>query len=78
MIDALTQLCKDSYNTVWVVSGRDQKALDMWLGDIPNLGLSAEHGCFTRFPGNKAWISNIDMVDMSWKDDVREIFQYYT
>ncbi|CAO3593294.1 unnamed protein product [Absidia cylindrospora] len=75
---ALKQLCDESSNAVWVISGRDQKALEEWLGDIPQLGLSAEHGCFTRFPGNTHWINNIDRVDMSWKDDVREIFQYYT
>ncbi|KAI8342575.1 glycosyltransferase family 20-domain-containing protein [Chlamydoabsidia padenii] len=75
---ALKRLCQETSNTVWVVSGRDQKALELWLGDIPDLGLSAEHGCFTRFPGTNHWISNIDMVDMSWMDDVREIFQYYT
>ncbi|CAO3592094.1 unnamed protein product [Absidia cylindrospora] len=79
MKDALKRLCDESSNTVWVVSGRDQKALEIWLGDdLPQLGLSAEHGCFTRFPGTTRWINNIDRIDMTWKDDVREIFQYYT
>ncbi|KAI8096964.1 glycosyltransferase family 20-domain-containing protein [Halteromyces radiatus] len=78
LIEALKNLCQESNNTVWVVSGRDQNTLEEWLGHIPQLGLSAEHGCFTRLPGSTKWINNIDRVDMAWKDDVREIFQYYS
>ncbi|KAI8335047.1 glycosyltransferase family 20-domain-containing protein [Chlamydoabsidia padenii] len=74
----LKQLTENSSNSVWVVSGRDQQFLETWLGDIPQLGFSAEHGCFMRFPGTTHWINYIDQVDMSWKDDVREIFQYYS
>jgi trehalose 6-phosphate synthase/phosphatase len=48
------------------------------VGNIPNLGLSAEHGCFIREPNKKDWINMLDKVDMSWKDDVRNIFEYYT
>ncbi|KAI8394303.1 glycosyltransferase family 20-domain-containing protein [Radiomyces spectabilis] len=77
MIKYLTKLCEDPHNTVWVVSGRDQDTLDSWVGHIPNLGLSAEHGCFIKDPGSDRWISVIDQVDMSWKDDVKEIFEYY-
>ncbi|KAI9308246.1 glycosyltransferase family 20-domain-containing protein [Cunninghamella echinulata] len=77
-LKALNQLCKNPLNIVWVVSGRDQKTLEEWLGHIPNLGLSAEHGCFSRFPNADTWINNSDRIDMSWKDDVREIFKYYT
>lgn len=78
MLNGLNSLCRDPLNTVWVVSGRDQKTLEGWLGNIPNLGLSAEHGCFSRYPNSDKWINNSDRIDMSWKDDVREIFKYYT
>ncbi|KAJ3364139.1 threalose-6-phosphate phosphatase [Allomyces javanicus] len=50
VLDVLTALCKDDRNRVVVISGRDQATLDAWLGKIPRLGLSAEHGCFVRFP----------------------------
>jgi trehalose 6-phosphate synthase/phosphatase len=52
--------------------------LDNWLGSIPNLGLSSEHGCFIKDPNSSTWVSMLDDVDMSWKDDVKEIFEYYT
>ncbi|KAH8553826.1 glycosyltransferase family 20-domain-containing protein [Umbelopsis sp. PMI_123] len=78
MIANLTKLCVDPNNVVWVVSGRDQTALDDWLGGIPKLGLSAEHGCFMKAPDTTKWINLTDSIDMSWKNDVIEIFTYYT
>ncbi|KAG0175237.1 threalose-6-phosphate phosphatase [Apophysomyces sp. BC1015] len=78
MLVALETLCNDPKNEVWVISGRDEATLDMWLGHIPNLGLSAEHGSFMRYPRTDKWINLAEHVDMSWKTDVLEIFTYYT
>ncbi|KAF9116681.1 threalose-6-phosphate phosphatase [Mortierella sp. AM989] len=78
MLKALTVLAKDPKNIVWVISGRDQKALDEWLGEVENLGFSAEHGSFMRQPGSKKWVNLTESLDMSWKNDVIEIFTYYT
>ncbi|KAF9956675.1 threalose-6-phosphate phosphatase [Mortierella alpina] len=78
MLKALTALAADPKNIVWVISGRDQKVLEEWLGHIDNLGFSAEHGSFMRQPGNKKWINLTESLDMSWKNDVIEIFTYYT
>ena len=61
-----------------VVSGRDQATLEEWLGHIPQLGLSGEHGCFIRDPNATQTISMLDQIDMGWKEDVMEVFQYYT
>jgi len=47
--------------------------LENWLGHIPNLGLSSEHGCFIRDPNSTTWVSLIENLDMSWKDDVKEV-----
>jgi trehalose 6-phosphate synthase/phosphatase len=77
MLEALTVLANDPNNAVWVVSGRDQQALENWLGSVPNLGLSAEHGCFLRYPGQE-WINLLERDDLSWKKEVSEIFDYYT
>jgi trehalose 6-phosphate synthase/phosphatase len=52
--------------------------LDDWLGGVPKLGLSAEHGCFMKAPDTNKWINLTDSIDMSWKNDVIEIFTYYT
>ncbi|KAF9348931.1 threalose-6-phosphate phosphatase [Mortierella sp. AD094] len=78
MLKALTALANDPKNIVWVISGRDQQALDEWLGDVENLGFSAEHGSFMRQPGSKKWVNLTESLDMSWKNDVIEIFTYYT
>lgn len=78
MLKALTALCADPKNIVWVISGRDQKVLEEWLGHIPNLGFSAEHGSFMRQPGGQKWVNLTESLDMGWKNDVIEIFTYYT
>ncbi|KAF8943327.1 threalose-6-phosphate phosphatase [Haplosporangium gracile] len=78
MLKALTALANDPNNVVWVISGRDQKVLEEWLGEVENLGFSAEHGSFMRQPGSKKWINLTESLDMGWKSDVIEIFTYYT
>jgi trehalose 6-phosphate synthase/phosphatase len=78
MLDSIQVLCKDPRNEVWVVSGRDQACLEGWLGGIENLGFSAEHGCFLKASGSSSWTSVLEDIDMSWKKDVTEIFDYYT
>ncbi|KAL9552630.1 hypothetical protein PS6_004380 [Mucor atramentarius] len=79
MLKALQILCNDPKNIVWVVSGRDQVVLDEWLGsNISNIGLSAEHGCYLKEVGSNEWKSIVDDMDMSWRADVEEIFDYYT
>ncbi|KAG0200935.1 threalose-6-phosphate phosphatase [Mortierella sp. NVP41] len=78
MLKALTALASDPNNIVWVISGRDQKVLEEWLGEIQNLGFSAEHGSFMRQPGSKKWVNLTESLDMGWKSDVIEIFTYYT
>lgn len=78
MINYLQELCNDPRNNVWVVSGRDQACLEEWLGQVKNLGLSAEHGCFIKPSNSTQWINVLEDVDMSWKKDVIEIFDYYT
>lgn len=48
------------------------------------MGLSAEHGCFIREPCAGAngeeqdWVSMTEALDMSWMEEAREIFEYYT
>ncbi|KAI9485265.1 MAG: glycosyltransferase family 20-domain-containing protein [Benjaminiella poitrasii] len=78
MLTYLKKLCQDPKNEVWIISGRDENALTNWLGHIDNLGMSAEHGSFMRFPGSKKWVNLTEHLDMSWKNDVLDIFTYYT
>ena len=51
-LNALTKLTSDPRNIIYIVSGRDQAFLELHLGHIKHLGMSAEHGGFIREPSN--------------------------
>lgn len=48
VISLLNCLCSDHRNIVFIVSGRDRDCLSKWFSPCDKLGLSAEHGYFTR------------------------------
>ena len=77
-LEALTRLAADPTNIVYIISGRDQAFLEQHLGHIKNLGMSAEHGGFIREPGQATWSNFTEALDMSWMQEVLEIFKYYT
>lgn len=78
VIRTLKKLAEDPKNQVYIISGRDQKFLEHWLGDVDKLGLSAEHGSFLRPVGSREWQNLAEKMDMSWQKDVVSIFKYYT
>ncbi|KAF1985889.1 glycosyltransferase family 20 protein [Aulographum hederae CBS 113979] len=78
VIRTLKTLAADPSNSVWIISGRDQAFLEEWMGHITELGLSAEHGCFMRHPRSEDWENLADATDMSWQNDVMEVFNYYS
>ncbi|KAF3168241.1 threalose-6-phosphate phosphatase [Orbilia oligospora] len=78
IIRTIKTLASDPQNSVWIVSGRDQAFLEQWMGDIAELGFSAEHGSFVRRPRDSEWVNLTEKFDMSWQKDVLDIFQYYT
>jgi len=81
--DILKTLAADPKNRLYIISGRDRKTLEQWLGDL-RVGMSAEHGCFVRpLPdlsddckgGRCQWKDLIKgQVDYSWKEKVVELF----
>ncbi|KAH8082822.1 trehalose 6-phosphate phosphatase [Cristinia sonorae] len=77
-LQALTSLAADPKNVVYIISGRDGEFLEQHLGHIKGLGMSAEHGGFIREPGETEWSNFTENLDMSWMDEVLEIFKYYT
>lgn len=87
-LNALTKLASDPRNVVYIVSGRDQAFLELHLGHIKHLGMSAEHGGFIRQPSHgdnrdeaadeEGWVNFTEKLDMGWMDEVAEIFRYYT
>jgi trehalose 6-phosphate synthase/phosphatase len=78
VLRTLKTLASDSKNAIWIVSGRDQVFLEKWLGHIPELGLSAEHGCFIRRPYETKWKNIAEQTGMGWQEDITQIFQRYT
>ncbi|KXN84045.1 Trehalose-phosphatase [Leucoagaricus sp. SymC.cos] len=77
-LEALENLSNDPKNVVYIISGRDQAFLDQHLGHLRNIGFSAEHGGFVKEPGTGEWRNFTKSLDMSWMNEVEEIFRYYT
>lgn len=75
---AITVLAADPNNVVYLISGRDGDFLEEHWGMVPNLGMSAEHGCFVKTPESGEWHNMTETLDMSWMSEVEDIFRYYT
>lgn len=78
VIRTLKALASDHRNAIWIISGRDQEFLTQYLGHIPELGFSAEHGSFMRHPGSTEWENLAESYDMSWQKEVFSCFEKYT
>jgi trehalose 6-phosphate synthase/phosphatase len=78
VIRSLKTLASDPDNAVWIISGRDQAFLEEWMGHIGELGLSAEHGSFIRYPGKDEWIDMTKAFGKAWQEEVLSIYQSYT
>ncbi|SCV03959.1 LAMI_0H12310g1_1 [Lachancea mirantina] len=75
----LSKLASDPKNQIWIISGRDQQFLSKWLGGkLPQLGLSAEHGCFMKDVSSQDWVNLTEKFDMSWQKKVHEIMEQFT
>ncbi|OAD69655.1 glycosyltransferase family 20 protein, partial [Phycomyces blakesleeanus NRRL 1555(-)] len=77
LIRVLELLASDPQNLVYVISGRTKANVERDLGNVPNLGLSAENGFYIKPPGEE-WQQLFTKIDISWQPAVQEIFQYYT
>lgn len=75
LLDNLENLAADERNGVWIISGRDQDFLNEHLGHIKQLGFSAEHGCFMRYPGTDEWRNMTTKQNMGWQPIVNDAFQ---
>ncbi|HEY3317374.1 MAG TPA: bifunctional alpha,alpha-trehalose-phosphate synthase (UDP-forming)/trehalose-phosphatase [Coriobacteriia bacterium] len=74
LLSLLQALCADERNEVVIVSGRDRRRLERWLGDL-DLGLIAEHGAWTRERGGE-W-NMTEPLDDAWKAEIRPILDLY-
>ncbi|XP_073001836.1 probable alpha,alpha-trehalose-phosphate synthase [UDP-forming] 11 [Typha latifolia] len=77
VISVLNGLCADPKNVVFVVSGRGKDELSKWFVPCKKLGISAEHGYFTRWSGDSPWeLCNIT-VDFDWKKIAEPVMRQY-
>lgn len=78
VIAVLNSLCSDPKNIVFIVSGRGKDSLSQWFSPCQKLGLSAEHGCFTRWTKDSPWESCIEALDLDWKKIALPVMEHYT
>lgn len=79
LFSILSKLSSDPENQIWIISGRDQKFLSRWLGSrMPELGLSAEHGCFMKDINDDTWVNLTTKFDMSWQLKVSKLMDEFT
>jgi trehalose 6-phosphate synthase/phosphatase len=71
----LRDLAAHDSTEVVIISGRNYRELEEWLGTLP-VHIVAEHGASLRLKGHP-WQHYTD-VDHSWKDLIRNTFQLYT
>ncbi|CCI41939.1 unnamed protein product [Albugo candida] len=85
VLSALSLMCSDPRNTVFVLSGKDRSDLEKTLGSVRGLGLAAEHGYLYKWGDSRAsscsedeWLCTKDNFDDSWKDLTHSVMDTYT
>ena len=73
LLHLLAALASRPETEVHVISGRTRATLDRWLGRLP-LVLHAEHGLFSREPGDAEW-TGAEPTDVAWHEPVRRILE---
>ncbi|XP_057749211.1 probable alpha,alpha-trehalose-phosphate synthase [UDP-forming] 11 [Arachis stenosperma] len=78
VLSVLNYLCSDPKNMVFIVSGRDKDCLSKWFDPCDKLGLSAEHGYFTRLRRDTPWETCGLTTDFDWKKMAEPVMAHYT
>ncbi|HEX2607723.1 MAG TPA: bifunctional alpha,alpha-trehalose-phosphate synthase (UDP-forming)/trehalose-phosphatase [Flavisolibacter sp.] len=74
LLDLLHTLANDDRTHVVIISGRDAKTLDQWLGHLP-ITLVAEHGASVRLK-NQEWKDSVT-ISTEWKEQVRPLMELF-
>ncbi|KAJ4829383.1 Sesquithujene synthase A [Turnera subulata] len=73
----LNNLCRDSKNVVFLVSGKDRETLSDWFSSCEMLGIAAEHGYFLRPNRDADWETCVPVPDFDWKQIAEPVMQLY-
>ncbi|XP_022889131.1 probable alpha,alpha-trehalose-phosphate synthase [UDP-forming] 11 [Olea europaea var. sylvestris] len=76
VISVLNNLCNDPKNLVFIVSGRGKDSLGKWFSPCERLGLSAEHGYFTRWPKCSGWECCGLTMNFDWRKIALPVMLY--
>ena len=76
VIRVLHELSRDPKNTVVIMTGRKQDALDRWYGSLKNCVLCSEYGYLLRWKGEEIWEKAVHSA-CSWKDMTRTTMKQY-
>ena len=77
LVEILRTLSSDPHNTVFIMSGRERRFLESWLGAL-DVGMASENGFYHKMPGESEWESIGEGIELSWKELVEPIMQYFT
>lgn len=77
VMQLLGTLCRDPKNTVFIVSGRSREKLDKMFSSCEKLGISAEHGYFTRWTRDSPWEAITNAANFEWKQIVHPVMELY-
>jgi len=62
---------------VHIISGRTRDDLDQWFSEY-GFNLIAEHGYYSKHHHTLEWIEFDPWADLSWKNQIIDVFQLYT
>lgn len=74
LLALLAALSQEQRNSLFIVSGRDRRTLDEWLGKL-ELGMIAEHGAWLKHAG-ESW-RLIKPLASDWKPRIAPILRMY-
>ncbi|XP_038878921.1 probable alpha,alpha-trehalose-phosphate synthase [UDP-forming] 10 isoform X1 [Benincasa hispida] len=78
VISIINNLCMDSKNTVFIVSGRGKDSLGSWFNSCKNLGIAAEHGYYLRWNKDSDWEVSPLAENFCWKRIAEPVMKLYT
>ncbi len=74
LLKLLKDLTANDKNQVVIISGRDRKSLESWLGHL-NLDFIGEHGVWLKERGSD-W-RTITRLSAKWKSEIRSVLELY-